>query len=705
MYIIPENVDKLVQEGKYNEAVELFIKTKGLSRDMALSLLSKGYPELKEQMLKMLEKENIFYEISELLKKNGDAVTDSYREDLCRFFTKNISERIAFVHKFDQTGPQRVVISEKGIYNKLVFKAYFITVDSLSFDVFFSWEEIDRVEYSLKDKDFYIYFSEGYEHYFRIGRFDLTGSFSSDFCLQIADKFTRYAKFHKGYDDLIDDVILLSEEGKHQEAFELADKLVKDNQDDEDSLIFLKALRGKERLYIADSMFCSDSESEDAEKLCDSAIVDLKWSLSKCNTSEETKEWETYIHYLLSTAYNIKVDVRKCRIHSIGALSDERFAEEMRATLDKIDTKKSYYDNYLDTYDYPSRKFIMPLKSIDGCYSDKIEVFLLQKMPKGIMFPSGMVKENQIYIGHPYNKAVYVPLQDMEEIFFVDKIHELCYLLQCLGAEEISITSIAGKKISELENSTQNISGNTDVKSFSGQFDVSSNSSIKKDTTSNNERTIKYTLDPMRSPFVPEGLVWYPMVPEWQRLVKSRMDTNVLEYSETVSTSQVRFASDTEKEELKVSASYLWAKANISIDTNADNQFKETVETQWKVDVKFRSLKDFDNESECCELSKDEKEYLEELKVCLTEDAQISPVERRLLDKYRDRLGISKERVDELERMVLRPVSTDEEKEYIEIIKELGAEGDMTERKRRMLERERIALGITESRAKELEKM
>lgn len=49
MYKIPEKVDKLVQEGKYNEAVELFIKTKGLSIDMALSLLSKEYPELKSQ--------------------------------------------------------------------------------------------------------------------------------------------------------------------------------------------------------------------------------------------------------------------------------------------------------------------------------------------------------------------------------------------------------------------------------------------------------------------------------------------------------------------------------------------------------------------------------------------------------------------------------------------------------------------------------
>ena len=45
----------------------------------------------------------------------------------------------------------------------------------------------------------------------------------------------------------------------------------------------------------------------------------------------------------------------------------------------------------------------------------------------------------------------------------------------------------------------------------------------------------------------------------------------------------------------------------------------------------------------------------------------------------------------------------DEEKEYIEIYQELSAHGEITERKRRMLERERESLGISEERAKELE--
>ena len=51
------------------------------------------------------------------------------------------------------------------------------------------------------------------------------------------------------------------------------------------------------------------------------------------------------------------------------------------------------------------------------------------------------------------------------------------------------------------------------------------------------------------------------------------------------------------------------------------------------------------------------------------------------------------------------PQLTSEEKEYIEIFKELSGEGEMTERKRRILNREREALGIMEERALELEQI
>ena len=614
----------------------------------------------------MTNKDKIFSEISNAFspvlnnsnRYNTDTITDSVREEMCRFFQKNISERIAYIHKISGGEPHYIVISEKGVYDKYDFHFLFLVkMDAASHNFFFSWEEINRIEYSTKSNDFCIYFDEGYERCYKIGCYDMIHESDSSYCIQIAELLTKYAKLHKGPEELVEEIELLEKDDKFQEAYELADRLVKENQENEEDLVYLKYLRGRVKLNSI------DFDDKDFEKSCNSAIADFEWSISRCKQFEGYDMAETSLHYWLAHAYSFKGDAHKSRIHSLAAVCNEAFAEEMRENLDMIENKASYYDNYLEKYEYADRKYIMPLKSIEGCYSDKIEVFLPQKMPKGIMFPSGIAKENQIYIGHPYNKAVYVPLQDMEDTFFVDKIHELCYLLQCLGAEQISITSIVGKSLFELNNSTTNLSGNADIKVFSGKFDASSNSDIKNETTSNNERTINYILDPMRSPFVPEGLVWYPMVPEWQRLVKSRIDTNVLEYSEIVSTSQVRFTSDSEKEELKASARYLWAKANTSIETNVENQFRETTETQWKIEVKFRSLKDFDTESISDRLSVEENDFLDELKQCLAENAQMSPMERRLLDKFRDRLGITKKRAQELEQMVIKPALTDEEKE------------------------------------------
>ena len=52
-------------------------------------------------------------------------------------------------------------------------------------------------------------------------------------------------------------------------------------------------------------------------------------------------------------------------------------------------------------------------------------------------------------------------------------------------------------------------------------------------------------------------------------------------------------------------------------------------------------------------MTDEEQEYLEEVKICLEEDGEISPKERRLLDRLRDKLGISVKRAEELEKSKL----------------------------------------------------
>lgn len=101
-----------------------------------------------------------------------------------------------------------------------------------------------------------------------------------------------------------------------------------------------------------------------------------------------------------------------------------------------------------------------------------------------------------------------------------------------------------------------------------------------------------------------------------------------------------------------------------------------------------------------------EQEYLEELKACLEEDNEISPKERRLLERLREKLGITSGRAKELEDSLKVPQLTDAEKEYLDEYKAcLEEDSEITAKERRLLNRIRESLGISEERANEIEKL
>lgn len=104
-------------------------------------------------------------------------------------------------------------------------------------------------------------------------------------------------------------------------------------------------------------------------------------------------------------------------------------------------------------------------------------------------------------------------------------------------------------------------------------------------------------------------------------------------------------------------------------------------------------------------LTEEEIEYLNELKACLEEDDEISSKERRLLNRLRERLGITEERAEELEASLLKPELTKEEQEYLDEYKACIEEGELSSKEIRLLNRLRMSLGITEERAKELESL
>ena len=104
------------------------------------------------------------------------------------------------------------------------------------------------------------------------------------------------------------------------------------------------------------------------------------------------------------------------------------------------------------------------------------------------------------------------------------------------------------------------------------------------------------------------------------------------------------------------------------------------------------------------EITSAEQKYLDELKACLEEDNEISPKERRLLERLREKLGITPERAKELEDSLSAPQLTDEEKEYLEEYKACVEDDiEISPKERRLLNRIRESLGISEERANEIE--
>ena len=99
----------------------------------------------------------------------------------------------------------------------------------------------------------------------------------------------------------------------------------------------------------------------------------------------------------------------------------------------------------------------------------------------------------------------------------------------------------------------------------------------------------------------------------------------------------------------------------------------------------------------------EEDKYKKEIEYFIKEDGKISDDCRRYLERKRIKFGISVERALEIEKEI-QPSYTEEELEYIDTYKDIVGDDEVTPKKRKILERERESLGISKERCVELEK-
>lgn len=515
-----------------------------------------------------------------------------------------------------------------------------------------------------------------------------------------------------------------------------------------------KAIQGINEM-LSSTDFTDDDETKSiyyyylglayAQKMTEQLDVDIAAGLEQI--SEEVQRYDGAMNSAFREALVLCTDDEfRCKIYYLNALyclnqfqgrqmalaamesPDFEIKQEAKDIYMKI-TKDLVEDPaFFSKIPYNTRKFIFVLgteKQLPGCYDKEGNiqfVFTLNDLPTSIQFPVGHPQANTLYIGHPFKPATYLPFENATEQLFMERVHELCYLGQCLGANEIRIKRLRGLDTASSQAKQLDVSGELDVKAVNVGGSFGRNTAAQNSYSSKDGMEMVQTYLPTKQPYCPDDLVWLDSETSWQALVKQRLNGNILSYSLHLSSSESVSMTSSKVLSVKASFEYLVTKVSGTYDAKIDKTFSKTEEMEWEIDMQFKPLQDFEDDNvnapngqavvqiaqtQKSELSEDDLAYKEEVEFCLEDASEIDAHSRKFLERKRQKLGLSETRAQEIEDMVKASLVsfTDEEKEYMEALDDVIEDGVIPDNVRRLLERERKSLGISEERAKELEKI
>ncbi len=571
------------------------------------------------------------------------------------------------------------------------------------------WEDIEHVEYKDELLYFFGYGDRNNNCPIHISHFLKD---DSERCKQEAGDifqriFTRMAQTQipENNDDIYEKTVekynQLMYEGKEEEALQLALNYREEKQNvsftPEIAVLYYKKGQLNKAINILDEDIKSLPQDND---YWISILNAFKYDLYK-----EQGDYINARKYCLSVTKKASSEIEYADTKIL------KQAEEDFSTLEK-----DYITHFLEQ-PYNDRKLIVPVQSYSDLSQKKLAVVDINNLP-AINFPIGHPVANQLYVGHPYIPTKYMLFENYELELIEDKIREFSQIMQFLGATEINIESVNTSSNNKDVKVDQKLSGSVDYKltSASGNGERHVTNKFLEDISQH--INLHQRFHPKNLPMLPEGLVWYQNEPSWQRLYNQRMQGALLEHEERIETRKSQVVENSELKQISAEVKWLFVEANGNWEQSMEEKFEAHDNAILSIHVKFAPLESlqggtFISQSQTIptvsallqSLTEEESEYLEELKACLEEDSEISVKERRLLNRLRDRLSITEERAEELESSLLKPQLTEEEQEYFEEYKACTEEGELSPKEIRLLNRLRINLGISEERAKELESL
>ena len=519
-----------------------------------------------------------------------------------------------------------------------------------------------------------------------------------------------------------------------KEYLEKAELLgLSDDTDDDDprweKLVPLKKCVEEERSLAYDCLKESLTHREDGDFIADKDYVaEVFWVLTDvCNSYYEQRRYDMAAMAGDNIRKDAKAEYKELTKKILGYMDDDYESVKQIEAGDwskfepvSEEEKERLYEASLGgmfsgQVEYHERQFIYIAKNVDalaGCYDDNLQwLFTIDALPKELQFPVGHPQPNSLYYAHPAKKGVYLPIECADEELFNDKVRDFRRLAQCLGATEITFRSVKGHSLSEKLSKSMNVEDGGKYNSYEGSVNYDNKRSHSSHEMMKGQREMEQHFNPHKAPYIPEEVSWLSVDPEWQSLVKQRLEGNMLHYSVHISSRKTMAVTDNRMDDVKVAFKACVANAHVNYTQQMERSFQREEETEWVISVKFKPLEEFNNTERAetrrvqKQISDAEQEYLDSVRDFLEDDVEITSREHKMLDRIRQSLGISEERAQELEASLSKPQLTEDEQEYHDMYREYAEKGEITEKERRRLDKFATALGISDERMKEIEKL
>lgn len=565
------------------------------------------------------------------------------------------------------------------------------------------WSDILKVEY--KDLNIYISYYDGDLLPLEINFFFKKNNVDSEYAQYFADVLTEIACLCEPQDpsdDMLSNIFMLIEEEKFSEAYAAINEY--------QALYGYQPYFGWEKVQMAMKQKDFSKAQYESERL-------LQAIEEEVDNPEAFNEEKSGALNAIGYIYLQQENYAEARRYYFNSIQFSPYEESKNFRHQKFQDIDKKYSEHFAELDFNQRKLLLPVNKINSLDSKQIAVMRMD-FSGALQFPIGHPIADQLYVAHPYISGRYIPFEDYDLTFLEDRLREFCWLAQCLGATEVTIESEKDKSFDNKTNTSSSYSG----KASPSHIKVSVEGSYEKNREDSrfeqlrNKLSLNQKFSPSQKPFVPDGLVWYEHEASWKRLATQRLQGGLLEHVERMASNNHESAMVKASDLVSLKAEFMeliQIEGQYKKEKEVESSFKKKENISLRIHVTFAPINQLNgmNHSEPAQLpdhlTEKEKEYIEEYKECYTSNnGDFSAKEVRLLERIRKSFGISDDRAAELEKKVCSDTTlTEDELEYLEEYKQCMAEGEITDSERRLLNKIRNTLGISEQRALEIESL